>query len=37
MLPFAIYSIPEVSYIGETEESLTGAGQTTWRAAATTT
>ena len=26
MLPFAIYSIPEVSYIGETEESLHAAG-----------
>ncbi len=25
-LPFAIYAIPEVSYIGETEESLTAAG-----------
>ena len=26
MLPFAIYSIPEVSYIGETEETLTEKG-----------
>ena len=26
MLPFAIYSIPEVSYIGETEESLQANG-----------
>jgi NAD(P) transhydrogenase len=26
MLPFAIYSIPEVSYIGETEEALQSAG-----------
>jgi NAD(P) transhydrogenase len=26
MLPFAVYSIPEVSYIGETEEALKGRG-----------
>ncbi|MHB8079869.1 MAG: Si-specific NAD(P)(+) transhydrogenase [Candidatus Krumholzibacteriia bacterium] len=27
MLPFAIYSIPEVSYIGETEDGLTARGE----------
>jgi len=26
VLPFAIYAIPEVSYVGETEESLAGRG-----------
>ena len=38
VLPFAVYSIPEVAYIGETEESLIAEGDaTTWPAAATTT
>ncbi|MBK9375726.1 MAG: FAD-dependent oxidoreductase [Holophagales bacterium] len=35
-IPFAIYSIPEVSYVGETEEKLKEKGSTTSSAGATT-